>query len=81
MKFPILIATPLQEEMDGLVQTWQDFDIRSEEARVGRMPIIQLEALGLIVACGGTGKAQFALQTQYLIDDLPPSLVYPFQVA
>jgi adenosylhomocysteine nucleosidase len=57
--------------MDGLVQTWQGFGIRSEEARAGRTPIMQLEALGLTVACGGTGKAQFALQTQYLIDGLP----------
>jgi len=71
MKFPVLLVTPLQEEMDGLVQAWNKFGIRSEKSRAGRVAVVHLEALDLTVACGGTGKAQFALQTQHLIDTRP----------
>ena len=71
MKFPTLIVTPLQEEMDGLVQAWNRFGIRSETNRAGRLAALHVEELSLLVACGGTGKAQFALQTQHLIDAQP----------
>ena len=30
--------------------------------------MVRLLDLGLTIACGGTGKAQFALQTQHLLD-------------
>jgi len=71
VEFPILIVTPLQEEMDSLLQAWHRFGIRSEISPAGRLMTVQLEELRLIVACGGTGKAQFAIHTQHLIDVMP----------
>ena len=35
---------------------------------LGRLPITYLPGLGLTLAQGGLGKAQFAVQTQHLID-------------
>lgn len=64
----LLIVTPLQEELDFFVQGCARRGYASECGVVGRLPIVQLPALGITVARGGTGKSQFAVQTQHLLD-------------
>ena len=42
--------------------------VRSVESVGGRLPLVRLVDIDVTVACGGFGKAQFALQTQHLLD-------------
>ena len=45
--------------------------LQSAESVTGRLPVVRLVDLDMTVACGGFGKAQFALQTQHLLDTSP----------
>ena len=64
-----LVITPLQKELEPLVEGCLRLGFHSENGVVGRLPVVQFPQLGLSVARGGVGKAQFALQTQHLIDN------------
>jgi adenosylhomocysteine nucleosidase len=64
----LLIVTPLQEELDLLVQGFLKHGNAAESADAGRLPIKRLTTLNTTLARGGVGKAQFAVQTQYLLD-------------
>jgi adenosylhomocysteine nucleosidase len=66
-----LIIAPMQQELDFFLQacTKQGFHARS--SILGRLPIEDLPHLDITLACGGTGKAQFAVQTQHLLDAGP----------
>jgi adenosylhomocysteine nucleosidase len=66
-----LIVTPLQQEMDHLVAACQRRGLRTNPSALGRLPIVELPELGITVARGGTGKAQFAVHTQHLLDVVP----------
>jgi len=68
----ILILTPIKEENQALAR----FLVRQpgvvvEEMTLGRIPARRFPSLGLLLACGGLGKAQFALQAQHLVDQCP----------
>jgi adenosylhomocysteine nucleosidase len=67
----ILIVTPIAEEINCFLQSCAEQGIRSETIVVGKLPVTYFSALGVIVAQGGLGKAQFAVQTQHLIDTCP----------
>lgn len=64
----ILVVTPLQKEMDALLAGCAQLGSRVEEAVVGRLTVARIPDLGLTVARGGVGKAQFAVHTQHLLD-------------
>ena len=64
----LLIVTPLQEECDFLLQSCAGRGFAAERAMIGRLPVAQLPHLGVTVARGGVGKAQFAIHTQHLLD-------------
>jgi adenosylhomocysteine nucleosidase len=64
----VLIVTPLQEESDFFLQFCVQQGFQPQRAAVGRLPVVLLPQLGITLARGGTGKAQFALQTQHLLD-------------
>jgi adenosylhomocysteine nucleosidase len=66
-----LVITPLQKELEPLVEGCLRLGFHSENGVVGRLPVVQFPQLGLSIARGGVGKAQFALQTQHLIDSGP----------
>jgi adenosylhomocysteine nucleosidase len=66
-----LIITPLQEEFNFISQSCTRRGFASNESMVGRLPVTCFPDLGLTVAQGGLGKAQFALQTQHLLDARP----------
>lgn len=63
-----LIVTPMKEELDFLLQGCTKQGSHAERAMVGRLSVVQFPDLGVTLARGGLGKAQFALQTQHLLD-------------
>lgn len=67
----MLVVAPLQEELNFLVDQCLQQGFRSETGALGRLPVVRLPELGLTVARGGIGKAQFALHTQHLVDAGP----------
>lgn len=65
-----LVATPQKSELEPLLDALERLGHASRARSVGRMTCHGIPALDLIVAAAGHGKAQFALQTQYLVDRL-----------
>lgn len=66
-----LVAAPQDEEVDALLDGFERRGHSSEPVQVGRMTCAAVPSLGMIVATGGHGKAQFAVHTQHLIDHSP----------
>lgn len=69
----ILAVIPQKEELEPLVRGLQNHGFETKEVKLGSLSGITAPSLGLTVALGGNGKAQFAAQTQYLIDRVPGS--------
>ncbi|PYV36643.1 MAG: acyltransferase [Acidobacteria bacterium] len=63
-----LIITPTQKEFDFFLQGWAKLGLNAQNSTVGRLPVAQFQDAGITLACGGAGKAQFAVQTQHLLD-------------
>jgi adenosylhomocysteine nucleosidase len=63
-----LTVIPIQAEFDFFVQACAGQGLAIERSTLGRLPVTYLPGLGLTLAQGGLGKAQFAVQTQHLID-------------
>jgi adenosylhomocysteine nucleosidase len=64
----ILIVTPLQKELDFFLQGCARRGFQTQNSVAGRLPVVQIPDLDLALARGGAGKAQFAVQTQHLLD-------------
>lgn len=67
----ILVVMPIVEEIHCFLQSCAEHGIRAETMVVGKLPVTHFPALGILVAQGGLGKAQFAVQTQHLLDMCP----------
>lgn len=67
----LLIISPLRPEKAVLTRYLARQGVRLAEDRIGRLPVTLLPDYNAALACGGGGKAQFALQTQHLIDACP----------
>ena len=67
----VLVVTPMQAELDCFLRSCIGRDIATEPGLLGRLPVVRLPALDITLARGGLGKAQFALQTQHLLDTEP----------
>ena len=63
-----LIVTPLQKELSFFLQGCTKRRLQTITGVAGRLPVVRLPELDSILAQGGIGKAQFAVQTQHLID-------------
>ena len=63
-----LIVTPMREELDFLLQRCTEAGLHAEHGVIGRLPVARLPDLDVTLARGGLGKAQFAVQTQHLLD-------------
>jgi adenosylhomocysteine nucleosidase len=66
MKTLTVIPTPA--ERDLFLQSCRDLGYQAETRAIGKLSAAYFPSLDLTIACGGLGKAQFAVQTQYLID-------------
>ena len=65
----ILAAIPIEREFDALVDTLREMGLSETRVDIGRLPAAVFgEDARLTVAIGGLGKAQFAIQTLYLIE-------------
>ena len=64
----MLIVTPLKRELDFLSNSIAQHRFDAAQSSIGRLPVIHYAELGITLAQGGLGKAQFAVQTQHLLD-------------
>ncbi len=64
---PILVVTPLQSELDHLAEALGDSSSRA----IGKIEARSFRGGEVLLAIGGHGKAQFAVRTQYMLDELP----------
>ncbi len=58
----------MKEELDLLLQAFAKRGFRAKSSTTGKLSVVQLSDLRVTLAPGGLGKAQFALQTQHLLD-------------
>lgn len=63
-----LIATPQADELEAMLETWNRLGHPSDCLDLGALQCHAVPSLNLLAAVAGHGKAQFALQTQYLVD-------------
>lgn len=61
---------PLHAEVDALSSALQGTGLALRAATAGRLPVAIFPGMGLTLAWGGHGKAQFALHTRHLLDHL-----------
>ena len=66
-----LVVIPTNKERDLFLKGCAKRGLQSVESAAGRLPVVRLTDIDMTVACGGLGKAQFALQTQHLLDTSP----------
>lgn len=65
------ILTPLQEELAFLIAGLEQFGLKKRELRVGNLDIFEFSEVDLLVTCGGHGKTQFGIHSQYLLCQIP----------
>lgn len=70
MKF--LVVCPLSEELHFLTQYFRSQGWSEETQKLGQLTVQVFPESGVMVACGGHGKTQSALQTQHLLDHGQP---------
>jgi adenosylhomocysteine nucleosidase len=68
----VLIVAPQMKELSALCAGFSELGYSFEPERVGKLDCQAIPSLGLILGVGGQGKAQFAVQTQHLLDVLEP---------
>ena len=66
-----VVICPMQEELDFFDQGCNTLGYKTEPISIGRISGLHISDLGLVLAQGGLGKAQFGVQTQHLIDSGP----------
>lgn len=64
----VLIAIPQRDELVPMLEAWNRLGHPSECRSLGELRCHAVPSLDLLAAVAGHGKAQFALQTQYLVD-------------
>ena len=67
----ILVLTPIDDEFTSLTEALGRLGFGGRERAIGSLSCYSYDDGELIVAPGGLGKAQFAVQTQFAIDRLP----------
>jgi adenosylhomocysteine nucleosidase len=75
MLYNVLIITPLKEEYDGLLKSLVSHNLNSKPEKIGKLDVHRFPELNVTLACGGHGKTQFGIQTQYLLDHAQFDLV------
>lgn len=64
----MLTVIPTRSELEAFVQACREIGYTAERATVGKLAVASFPALAMVVAPGGLGKVQFAVQTQHLLD-------------
>lgn len=63
-----LVVVPEFDELEPILERWSALGHAVARVELGKLSCFAVPSLGLTAALGGHGKAQFALQSQYLID-------------
>jgi adenosylhomocysteine nucleosidase len=71
----ILTVIPTQAELGLFLQACRGLGYQAEATTTGKLPTAYFPLLEMVVARGGLGKVQFAVQTQHLIDSAHWDLV------
>lgn len=66
-----LIMTPLPEERIALLSSLEALDLSTNRQSIGPLETYTVSGHDFVIAQGGHGKTQFAVQTRYLLDQLP----------
>src|SRR5262245_44776128 len=66
-----LIVVPQAIELIPLAREIEGRGHAADRVQAGSLEAISVPGLGLLIALGGHGKAQLAVQTQHLIERLP----------
>ncbi len=66
-----LLVVPQADEAEALLRGFTRNGRPSHEVTVGMLSCTSVPSLGVLVAVGGNGKAQFAVQAQHLLDHVP----------
>lgn len=64
---PLLIVVPTETEQAHLVSALAKLGAAAEPSKHGRLATCQVPSLNAVIAGGGLGKTQFAVQTQHLL--------------
>lgn len=64
----ILAVIPTETEFDHFLASCKGHALQVENWTIGKLPVVQIPDLGVTLSHGGLGKAQFAVQTQHLMD-------------
>jgi len=64
----ILVVIPIKREFDLFLAGCKAHALQVENLTIGKLPVVQIPDLGITLSQGGLGKAQFAVQTQHLLD-------------
>lgn len=75
MKHSILAVTPLKEEYDELCSGLTSFGLDRKRDRIGKLDACHFPEIQTTISRGGHGKAQFGVQTQYLLNQMKFDLV------
>lgn len=67
----VLVVAPQIEEAEALLTGFAARGVAAHVAALGALTAWRVPQLQMVVAVGGNGKAQFAVQAQYLIDRCP----------
>jgi adenosylhomocysteine nucleosidase len=67
----VLTLVPTTRELDALVAAFKDMDVAGKPITIGRLDAISYLGGRALVAEGGLGKAQFAVQTQHSVEAIP----------
>ena len=67
-----IVVTPLEEELLFFLAACAARGWHWETSKIGRLPVFYLPEPDLWIVKGGTGKVQFGVQTQHLLDNSHP---------
>ena len=71
-----LAVTPLDAEFKFLTQSLMNLGYKNKEIQFGKVKANIFEDLDLCIGCGGHGKVQFAIQTQFLLKEINANQVF-----
>lgn len=67
----LLIIVPQVEELQPLLDSYRAHGFTTSLTAIGRIECFRIDSLATVIAVGGHGKTQLALQTQHLVDRCP----------
>jgi adenosylhomocysteine nucleosidase len=64
----VAVVTPMEEELEAVRNPLLDAGYGAQYGSIGRLSVTRFPELGMALAVGGVGKAQFGVHVQHLLD-------------